>query len=176
MPTQRGHEGDGLPVALRHMAHEPRSPRAQRTCSRTILVLAEVSSMNTSRAGSNMPCSRIQRRRARATSARSCSAARRAFFERDLVALKEAPHRGATASYLVLAHRTNHLVQRQVRLPIDQRQQKFRMFLQRRGAPAARLGAATARLVKALYPDYRRAGANVVMFSRLPPRSTAFHP
>jgi hypothetical protein len=23
MPTQRGHEGDGLPVALRHMAHEP---------------------------------------------------------------------------------------------------------------------------------------------------------
>ena len=46
-----------------------------------------------SRAGSNMPCSRIQRRRARATSARSCSAARRAFFERDLVALKEATPR-----------------------------------------------------------------------------------
>jgi hypothetical protein len=41
------------------------------------LVLAEVSSMNTSLAGSNRPCSRIQRRRARATSARSCSAARR---------------------------------------------------------------------------------------------------
>ncbi len=33
--------------------------------------------MNTSRAASNMPCSRIQRRRARATSARSCSAALR---------------------------------------------------------------------------------------------------
>jgi hypothetical protein len=55
-----------------------------------------------------MPCSRIQRRRARATSARSCSAARSAFFEGDLVALKEAPHRGATASYLVLAHRTTY--------------------------------------------------------------------
>jgi len=33
--------------------------------------------MNTSRAGSNMPCSRIQRRRARAASARFCSAAYR---------------------------------------------------------------------------------------------------
>ena len=31
-------------------------------------------------AGSSMPCSRIQRRRARATSARCCSAARRLFF------------------------------------------------------------------------------------------------
>ena len=72
--------------------------------------------MNTSRAGSNMPCSRIQRRRARATSARSCSAARRLFFEGDLVALKEAPDRGATAGNLVPAHHRNHLVQRQVRL------------------------------------------------------------
>jgi hypothetical protein len=55
-----------------------RSPRAQRPYSRTILVLADVSSMNTNRAGSNLPCSRIHRRRARATSARSCSAARNA--------------------------------------------------------------------------------------------------
>jgi hypothetical protein len=41
------------------------------------LVLAAVSSMNTSRVGSSMVCSRFQRRRARATSSRSCSAARR---------------------------------------------------------------------------------------------------
>jgi len=58
-----------------------RSPRRQRPRSRTMLVEVEVSSMNTSRAGSNMPCSRIQRRRARATSGRSCSAARRLFLK-----------------------------------------------------------------------------------------------
>src|SRR5215470_8600493 len=79
-----------------------RSPRGQRPLNRTILVLAAVSSTNTSPAGSNMPCSRIQRLRARASSARSCSAARRLFFESDLVALEEAPHRGATARNFVL--------------------------------------------------------------------------
>src|SRR5215470_5773662 len=96
-----------------------RSPRRQRPLSRTILVLAAVSSTNTRCAGSNMPCSRIQRRRARATSARSCSAARRLFFESDLVALEEAPHRGATARNFVLAHRQNDLIQRQIRLLLD---------------------------------------------------------
>src|SRR5260221_11447696 len=68
------------------------------------------------------PCSRIQRRRARATSGRSCSAARRLFFESNLVTLKEAPDRGAAARNLVLAHRQNHFVQRQVRLLLNQTQ------------------------------------------------------
>ena len=36
---------------------------------------------NTNLAGSSRPCLRIQRRRARATSARSCSVARRLFLE-----------------------------------------------------------------------------------------------
>jgi hypothetical protein len=81
-------------MAVRHMVIN-RCPRGQRPRSRTMLVEVAVSSRNTSRAGSNMPCSRIQRRRARATSARSCSAA--LFFEADLVALKEAPLRAATA-------------------------------------------------------------------------------
>src|SRR4029077_2134053 len=52
------------------------------------------------------------------------------FFKRDLVALKEAPHRGATTRKLALAHRTDHLVQRQIRLPLNQRQQKGRVLLQ----------------------------------------------
>src|SRR3974390_2791713 len=121
-----------------------RSPRTQRPYSRTILVLAEVSSMNTSRDGSNMPCSRIQRRRAKATSARSCSAARNAFFERDLVALKEPPYRSAAAGNLVPVHRRNNLVQCQIRLLIDQSQQKLRVLLQWRSAAAARLGGETA--------------------------------
>ena len=56
--------------------------------------------------------------------------ARHTFFKRDLVALKEAPHRGATTRKLALAHRTDHLVQRQVRLPLNQRQQKGRVLLQ----------------------------------------------
>src|SRR5215469_26793 len=106
--------------------------------------------MNTSRAGSNMPCSRIQRRRTRATSARSCSAARSAFFKRDLVPLKEPPYRRAAAGNLVLAHGANHLVQRQVRLFIDQSKQKLSMLLQWREAAAPRLGGKAAILAKAL--------------------------
>ncbi len=56
-----------------------RSPRRQRPFSRTMLVLVAVSSINTNRVGSSIPCSRTQRRRTRATSGRSCSAARRLF-------------------------------------------------------------------------------------------------
>src|SRR5262249_49360922 len=57
-----------------------RSPRGQRPLRRTILMLVAVSSINTSRVVSRKPCCRIQRRRARATSARCCSAARRLFL------------------------------------------------------------------------------------------------
>src|SRR6478672_7710276 len=45
------------------------SPLGARPLTRTKFVLTAVSSINTNRAGSSMPCSRIQRRRARATSA-----------------------------------------------------------------------------------------------------------
>ena len=54
--------------------------------------------MNPSRAGSNRPCSRIQRRRGRATSARFCSIAYRVFFKADVVTFEETQHRGAAAS------------------------------------------------------------------------------
>jgi hypothetical protein len=54
------------------------------------------------------------------------------FFERDLVALKESPYRGATAGDLVSVHHGKHLVQRQVRLFVEQSQQKLRVLLQRR--------------------------------------------
>src|SRR6266536_3232350 len=73
-----------------------RTPRAARPLSRTMLVLTAVSSINTSRAGSSMPCSRIQRRRARATSARCRSAACRLFFKGDVVAVEKTPERAAT--------------------------------------------------------------------------------
>jgi hypothetical protein len=54
------------------------------------------------------------------------------------VALKEPPYRRAAAGNLVLAHRTNHLVQRQVRLFIDQSKQKRGETLPPRGLAAQR--------------------------------------
>jgi hypothetical protein len=117
-----------------------RMPRGQRPRSRSMAVLVEVSSTNTSLAGSNMPCSRIQRRRARATSARCCSAARRLFFEADIVPLEEPPNRAAAAGDPALAHYRNDFIQRQIRLLGNQPQQNGRVRLQRRDAASARLG------------------------------------
>src|SRR6266436_7231590 len=151
-----------------------RSPRRHRPLSRTIFVLAAVSSMNTSRAELSMACRRFQHRRARTTSARSCSAARRLFFEADDVALEEAPHGSATACDPVLVHRRDHLIQRQIRLLLNQREQPRRMYLQWRPAPAARLGCATPSLVKALHPFDCRTWADVELLSCLTSRSPAF--
>jgi len=50
-----------------------------------MLVLTAVSSIKTRWAGSSRPCSRIQRRRARATSAPLPFAARRLFFKGDVM-------------------------------------------------------------------------------------------
>src|ERR1700747_486641 len=93
-----------------------RSPRGQRPRSLTKLVLVAVSSMNTNLAGSSRPCLRIQRRRARATSARSCSVARRLFFDGDIMSLEKSPDRGTPPWNSLLAHRHNDLVQGQIRL------------------------------------------------------------
>src|SRR5271165_948131 len=108
-----------------------RSPRKQRPLSRTIFVLVAVSSINTSRAGSNMPCSRIQRRRARATSARFCSAAYKLFFKGHVVSIEEPPHSAAATWDAALAHRRDHLVQRQIRLLGNEPKQKVGVLLQR---------------------------------------------
>src|SRR5438309_6988733 len=102
-----------------------------------MLVVVQVSSINISRAGSNMPCSRIQRRRARATSARFCSAAYRVFFIGDAAAIEEAPNGAATALDSSFRQPRNDLVERQVGLIGDQGEQKFRVLFQwRRAAPA----------------------------------------
>jgi len=58
-----------------------------------------------------MPCSRIQRRRARTTSARHCSAARKLFFEADIMPIEEPPHRTAAADNPTFAHCRNDLIQ-----------------------------------------------------------------
>src|SRR5665647_1341749 len=73
-----------------------RSPRGERPRCRTILVVTAVSSMKTRRGASSLDCSTFNSARAAATSGRSCSAACRVFFERDVVAFVEAPDRGRT--------------------------------------------------------------------------------
>ena len=51
-----------------------------------------------------VPCSRIQRRRARATSPRFCSAACRLFFKADIVSIKETLESAPTAGDALFSH------------------------------------------------------------------------
>src|SRR6202163_1935013 len=99
-----------------------RTPRGARPLSRTMLVLTAVSSITTSRAGSSMPCSRIQRRRARATSARCRSAACRLFFKRDVAAIEKAPQRTAAGFNPPFAQLCDDLYQSQILLFFNQGQ------------------------------------------------------
>src|SRR6516165_1233338 len=133
-----------------------------------MLVVVQVSSIKTSRAGSNMPCSRIQRRRARATS----SAAYRVFFEADAASLEEPPNRAAAARDPSFGHRRNDLVQRQIRLLDNQSQQKVCVFLQRLGAAATWLCRNASGLLKALCPKHYHTGAEFVSFGHLATRRT----
>src|SRR6516165_11549098 len=130
--------------------------------------------MNTSRAGSNMPCWRIHRRRARTTSPRLCSSAYRVFFEADVVSFVEPPHCGPTADDPGLRHRRDDFVQRQIGLLDDQIKQKFRVLLQRRDAAATWFGRNTSCLFPALRPNNHHAGADPVKFGRLAPRRACF--
>jgi hypothetical protein len=103
-------------VTRPNMRFVPTKTPEQQSClmlqSRTILVFVQVSSINTSFAGSNRPCPRIQRRRARTTSARFCSAAYKVFFKAEAISFVEPPHRGTTAGNARLRHVRNDLLQR----------------------------------------------------------------
>src|SRR6516225_9409520 len=76
---------------------------------------------------------------------------------------------------LVLPHCQSHFVQCQIRLLLNQAQQKIRILLQRGYTPAPRFRRAAARLAKALDPDNRRAGTDLNLFGCLAPRSSSFH-
>src|ERR1700758_2969714 len=91
-----------------------RSPQGLQPFRRTILVVTAVSSINIRRVVSSQPCSRIQRRRARATSARFRSAARRLFFEGDVVASEESRKRAAAPGDTSPMQCRNDLIQRKV--------------------------------------------------------------
>src|SRR5580692_2706058 len=152
-----------------------RSPRGQRPLTRTMFVLVAVSSINTSRAGSSMPCSRIQRRRARATSARFRSAACRLFFKGDVVSVEKPPERTAAGFDPPLAQLCHRLNQSQVRLLGNQSQDLSREPVQRRDASAARLRCGAPLLAPALQPLYRRRYAHLETFGRLASRRARLH-
>src|SRR5258707_3824468 len=122
-----------------------------------MLVLTAVSSIKTRWAGSSSPCSRIQRRRARATSARCRSAACRLFFEGDAVPVEKPPERAAAGSNPSLAQLCNGLHQRQVRLFSNERQYLRGNLLQPRNTSSARLRRRAPSLAPPLQPSDRRA-------------------
>src|SRR4249919_1190137 len=152
-----------------------RSPRGARPLSRTRFVLTAVSSINTSRAGSSRPCSRIQHRRARATSARCRSAACRLFFKGDSMAIEKTPERATAGSNPSLAQLCDGLYQSQVRLLGNQIEYLLRKLFQRRNASSTRLRRSALAFVPALQPLYRRTHAHLETFSRLAPRRTTFN-
>src|SRR5258708_1732536 len=152
-----------------------RSPRGLRPFGRTMLVLTAVSSMNTNLAGSRSPCSRIQRRRARATSARCCSAARRLFFNGDVMTSEETPKRRTASTDSFLVHRRNDLIERQVRLLSNKGEDPFRVLLQRGDAPSAWLGPGRSVRFPALHPSNRRTRADLQLFGGLTPRRSRLH-
>src|SRR2546421_4056913 len=143
-----------------------RSPRGHQPLSRTMLVVTAVSSINTRCAGSSSPCSRTQRRRAQATSARFRSAACRLFFEGDAMASEETGERAAACWNSPLVQRRNDLTQCEVRLLTDEGEDPPRMLLQWRSTPARRHWLARPVVAKALHPPDRGTDADIALFRR----------
>src|SRR6476661_7014382 len=152
-----------------------RSPRGFQPLSRSMLVVTAVSSINTRWAGSRKPCSRIQRRRARATSARFRSAARRLFFNGDAMASKKSGKRAAAAWDSPLVKRRNDLIQREVRYLADEGENLPRVLLQWRTTPSTGHGFESPVFTKALHPPDRRTDADIKLFGRLTSGSSFFH-
>ena len=79
-----------------------RWPRGLRPRNRAMLVLAQVSSMKTSRAGFKCGCCSRQATRAAAMSGRSCSAACSCFFVRQAKPIERRPGRAVAGRYPML--------------------------------------------------------------------------
>jgi hypothetical protein len=123
--------------------------------------------------GVKHPCSRIQRRRARATSARSRSAACRLFFDSDVVASEETRERTTAGLDAALSQRANYLIQRQIRLLADQSENSLRVLLQRRNTSSARDRLRSPVAAKALHPSDCGTNADDKLFGRLSSGSPA---
>src|SRR5262249_31020578 len=160
------------PSGTRPITRSPRGPRPER---RAIVVFTHVLSMKTRLDVSSRRCCRIQCRRARATSSRCCSAARRLFFEADAMSLQKTPQRAAAARYSPLMHGHDELFEGPVRLFSGQRQNLVRILLQRRLAAAARLRLASALPPPRLIPLDRRADTDFKTLRSLTPRCSPFN-
>src|ERR1700731_1345419 len=84
------------------MAARKLRPRRQRPRLRAMFVEAQVSSMNTRRAGSRSSCPANQSRRCLRTSERRCSSACADFFKRELMAIEKAPKHGGRETLAAL--------------------------------------------------------------------------
>src|SRR6478672_6981587 len=140
-----------------------------------MVVFTQVSSMKTRLDESSRACCRIQCRRARATSARCCSAARRLFFEADVVTLQKTPERAAAARHSLLVQGRDELFERPIRPLADQREDPVRVVLQRRSAAAAWPRRTAPFAPPRLKPFDRRAGADFKTLRRLTPRCSPFN-
>jgi hypothetical protein len=150
-------------------------PRGARPLSRTILVVTAVSSRNTSLAGSSKPCSRIQRLRARATSARTRSAACRLFFKGNLVPVEKTRQRAATGSNAMPSELRSSFFQGQVWLLRNHRHYAFRLLLQWRNAAATRLRRGVPTFIPALHPLDDRTHIDAKMLGGFMPGCACFN-
>src|SRR5215470_16330332 len=135
-----------------------------------MLVLTAVSSIKTRWAGSSSPCSRIQRRRARATSARCRSAACRLFFKGDVVTLEEPPQRAPAAANSPFAQRCEQFLEGGIWLFFNKLQYQCHVFFQPRCAPPARFWRRAACFTPMLPPFNRCAHRNPEKLGRFVPR------
>src|SRR3954470_16363338 len=117
-----------------------------------MLVFTDVSSRKTRWVESSSPWSRIQRRRARATSSRSCSGACNTFFVRNALTLQKTEQRRAAAGYPALAHRCNALAQRPIVLLLTRGANLIGVYVQRRKDPPQDFAIKSPRLPPRLMP------------------------
>src|SRR6266567_1652131 len=152
-----------------------RSPRGFQPLGRTMLVVTAVSSINTRWAGSSKPCSRTQRRRARATSARLRSAACRLFFDGDAVAGEESRKCAPACRDSLLSQRQDHLIQREVRLLTNEGEDPLRVLLQWRGTSSTGHWLASPVVAEVLHPPDRGTDADVELVRSLTSGRSSFY-
>src|SRR6516164_3932884 len=151
-----------------------RVPRGECPWRRVILVLAQVSSMNTRRLGSSRPWYCCHWTRRRAMSARSCSLAYRLFFKTVPFALEEPPHCAVARRRAALSQFGHHGAQGQIRLLADPRQQRLSLACEQQLFPAPHpLGRRAAARPPALRPLHNAGHAHPKQRRRRPARAAA---
>src|SRR5215468_2770228 len=150
--TEASNERHCFPMCHRNMADQALSAGAPAIRSHHIGAHCSFVDIYMRCAGSSNPCSRTQRRRARATSSRLRSAAMRLFFNGDVMAGEETGERTTACRDAPLTQNPNHLIQSQIRLLRAQSEDSLRVLLQRRNAPSARHRLRSSVVAKVLKP------------------------